>query len=566
MADVDLSDSFSGVADNLTVSTDEYTVFHTSAFDVSGRFTLSVPSITACTDPISVITPIRLAIPFDLISDDLLIDASPTITINPELSLITPNLGYDIGRGDLHPEFNCYAPSLLVKALPLVPDIKTVEFGAFKFSHAERENPDQITPETNERFARWGIPEPQIYTRKISIVAESNQATEYYQLQTLFGVRRSLSVYGYAFADAYISNLSELQRKPGLGRWVWHVEFIQHVFESKDRVMLDGWNVPTVITVSDEQKQPIVSDGYAERGISEPIGFSVSRSIEFIDYHGECTSQLENRVGKSFSVTINGVTSNKYRITNISSSAPKGGGLVKIFTVDLQRYQFNTNDSVKFGTVNLSNPTFPNAHDITPEYSVDMGVGFGSLNPIPNIVRRFAVECITTNHYEFEMMVGYIGTKQTLIINGKSYVLAFISLLSALQPRGGGNIWKYTIEFSQKSGVKPAVIKFDGVSLPNAVISSESIEILQTRTTMHSGAIVADLGAIPSKRFSVSCMSNSKSGYNSLYSKLGQKKTLVVDGETITKAYISDLQAARVIGDGADRLYSWDVSFEQETA
>ena len=77
---------------------------------------------------------------------------------------------------------------------------------------------------------------------------------------------------------------------------------------------------------------------------------------------------------------------------------------------------------------------------------------------------------------------------------------------------------------------------------------------------------MADLGNTPSKQVSISCMSNSKGVFNSLYAGLGQKKTLVIDGETITKAYISDLQSSRIIGEGATRLYTWDVSFEQETA
>ena len=237
MADVDLSDSISGYADDLTVSTTEYTVFHTSAFDISGRFTLTVPQMVASPQPISVKTPIKLSIPIQAKADNLTLRTPVSIAVKPAFEAVIDDLGYDIGRGDLRIALSCYAPSLLVKARPMVPNVKTVEFGEFVFTHAERESPDQITPETNERFARWGIPEPRIYTRKISIVAESNQTTEYYQLQTLFGVRRSLSVYGYAFADAYISNLSELQRKPGLGRWVWHVEFIQHVFESLQCLM-----------------------------------------------------------------------------------------------------------------------------------------------------------------------------------------------------------------------------------------------------------------------------------------------------------------------------------------
>lgn len=567
MVDYAVSDTSNIYADDLAVSIDEYFVFYKSTFDVSGKFALTVPQIVASAQPLSVKTHIRLAISFQLVANNLSANIPVHIGVKPAFETVSDNLEYDIGRGDLRVDFACYAPSLLAKALPLVPNEKTVEFGEFVFTYAKRESPDQITPEIDDRFARYGVSEPKIYTRKINIIAESNDISEYYKLHELYGVRRSLSVYGFAFPDAYISNLSDLQKKAGLARWGWHVEFTHHKFESVDTVIIDGWSVPTVISVSDEQKQPILSDGYAERGISEPIGFSVTRSIQFIDYHGECGSQLENRIGKPLSVTINGESAGNYKITNVSSSAPKGGGLIKIFNVDLQRYQFNTDDSVSFGNVTLSNPMFPNAHDITPEYSVDMGAGFGSLNPIPVISRRFAVECICESVTEFNNLVSAIGTKQTLIINGVSHTLCYISSLSALQPRGGGNIWKYTIEFSRKSGDNPVVAKFNNITLPNAVLSSEDeLEILQTRTTLHNGKIAVDLGATPSRRFSITCMANDKTGYNQLYALIGQKNSLIIDGETIPKAYISSWGTARKIGTGTTRLYVYTIGFEEETA
>lgn len=540
---------------------------HSSTFDVRGLFTLT-DSTSAHVQPLSVKTPIKLSMSVGTVANDLSnLKANPSIILSPGIQGLTNDISYDMGRGDLEIEIGCYAPSTIINLTPGVPNQKTVEFGSFVFSKAQRKAPDQIIVDTDDRFARFGVAEPKIYTRKISIVAESKEFVEFDALRELYGLRRTLSVYGFPYPDAYISGLSEIQRKPGLARWAWEVEFTCHKFESVDVVILDGLTLPTVISVSEEKKTPFLDDKCTLAGVNEPIGYSATRTVEFIDFHGESGAQLEARIGKSIAAKINGVDVAKCKITSVNSYHPKGGGLISIFVVELRRYYYTATDTVSFGAITLSNPTIPNNHDISPEYSVDMSAGITLDNVIPVITRRYAVECVTESPTEFENLVSAIGTKQLLTINGKEEPLSFISSLSALQPRGGGDVWKYTIEFSKKSGEYPIIATFNGISLPNCTASEdEDEEILSNRTILHTGKTAADISPYPAKRFAFTCMANDKTVYNQLHSLIGNKYPLVVDGETTAKAYISSWSGVRKIGAGTARLYIWTMGFEEETA
>lgn len=544
------------------------TAIHTSSFDVRGVFTLTVPNISAYVEPVSVIAPIKISVPISAYADDVQHTKTYVgVTVSPQISAYADNIRYDIGRGDCRFDIACYAPSMMIKVIPGIPDTKSVEFGEFKFAHAKRKDHDSVTVESDDRFSRFGVNEPKIYTRRIFITAETNDYTEYGALQELYGLRRTLSVYGFPYPDAYISNLSELQKKPGLSRWAWEVEFTCHQFESVDKAIIDGMTLPTVISVSEVKKTPFIDDSFAHAGISEPIGYSASRIVEFIDFHGEFGSQLESRIGKSITTTINGEYTEKCKIVNVTAFSPKGGGLIKIFVVELQWYYFNATDSVTFGTVALSNPFFPNAHDISPEYSVDMSAGVSLANPIPVITHRYAVQCVTESSAEIESLMGLMGSKLTLNINGKEIPYCYISSLSKLQPRGGGYCWKYTIEFSKRAGENPISVSWNGITLPNATESGdESVEILSSRTVLKNGKTAARIGTVAARRFTFTCMSNEKTAWNSLYSQISVKSPLYVDGEAYPSMYISNLSGTRKIGDGAARLYTWTVDFEQDTA
>ncbi len=318
--------------------------------------------------------------------------------------------------------------------------------------------------------------------------------------------------------------------------------------------------------VSDDSISVISDEKYALHAIDEPLAYTRKITIR-----AETNKRLEHDtllslIGQKLPLWVYGLYYPNSAITNISDLHVKPKLTRFVYTVEFTQYVYNTSDSVTFAGMSLSNPTLPNAMDISPEYSIEMSDSFNA-SPIPVINRRFAVECITESESEYESLASLIGTKQTLIINGKTYPLCYISILSGLQPRGGGNVWKYTVEFSKKSGEIPVNVTFNGISLPDAVASSEEeLEILSSRTTLHSGAIVADIGSVIANRFSFTCMANNKVTYNQLKALIGSKYTLVVDGEPYTKCYISSWSSARRIGTGSVRLYTWSIGFEQETA
>lgn len=331
------------------------------------------------------------------------------------------------------------------------------------------------------------------------------------------------------------------------------IQFGTLEFQSAERISDDSISV-----VSDEK--------YGLHAIDEPLAYTRKITIR-----AETNKRLEHDtllslIGQKLPLWVYGLYYPDSAITNISDLHVKPKLTRFVYTVEFTQYVYNTSDSVTFAGMSLSNPTLPNAMDISPEYSIEMSDSFNA-SPVPVINRRFAVECITESESEYESLASLIGTKQTLIINGKTYPLCYISILSGLQPRGGGNVWKYTVEFSKRSGEIPVNVTFNGISLPNATYSGDTeIEILSSRTVLHSGKTVAEIGVVPSRKFSLSCMSNSKTVYESLFALIGQKKVLVVDGETVSKAYISSLSTSRKIGTGTARLYIWNIGFEEDTS
>ena len=331
------------------------------------------------------------------------------------------------------------------------------------------------------------------------------------------------------------------------------IQFGTLEFQSAERVSDDSISV-----VSDEK--------YALHAIDEPLAYTRKITIRAETNQIIEHDTLLSLTGQKLPLWVYGLYYPDSAITNISDLHVKPKLTRFVYTVEFTQYVYNTSDSVTFAGMSLSNPTLPNAMDISPEYSIEMSDSFNA-SPVPVISRRFAVECLTESEYEYESLASLIGTKQTLIINGKTYPLCYISILSGLQPRGGGNVWKYTVEFSKRSGENPVVSTFNGISLPNATYSGDTeIEILSSRTVLHSGNTVAEIGVVPSRKFSLSCMSNSKTVYESLFALIGKKTVLVVDGETVSKAYISSLSTSRKIGTGTARLYIWNIGFEEDTS
>ena len=310
----------------------------------------------------------------------------------------------------------------------------------------------------------------------------------------------------------------------------------------------------------------LADDQYVKAGVSTPQAFSRTFSIIAESNSSREYASLLALEGQTRTLFIDDIPYPKTTLQSISDRKIKPALDRWEWEMEFIQYVYSSTDTVTFNGITLSNPTLPNAHDITPQFSVDMGSAYSITDGIPKIVRRWAVECICETPSEFEILVSYIGIKAPMRLNGTTYQMAYISSLSALQPRGGGNIWSYTIEFSQEYGVVPVVASFNNITLPNATYTGGDVEIQKSRTVLHDGRIAADIGLIPSNQKGFTCMSNSESVYTSLYNKIGVKASLIIDGKTYTKCYISSLSDNRVIGSGSRRIYQWDITFEQETA
>lgn len=433
--------------------TEKYSVFHQSMFDVVFPITLNPFSCVSVSNPVTVETTLVLM---------PVVSAFPSLSCGVEVGVeLQPVYIEAVGEYNAscnleyqHFEVGSIA-SIGATARNVVPNDKSIQFGSLTFQCAHRDGSDKINAVTNQKLAEAGISEPRAFTRTITITAETDKVIEHDTVINLIGQRLLLRVYGLPYEDAYISNISDLQRKAGLTRFVYTVDFIHHVF--------------------------------------------------------------------------------------------------------------TTVDSVSFAGLSLSNPARSAPDDISPSYAGKVGANFTLTNLVPSIKRTFTFECITENEAEYTALISLIALKRTLVINGKTTAGVYISKLSALQPKGGGNIYLYTVEFSSESGNKPIPVSFMGITLPNATGGAEEVEIIQSRTTIHDGRIAADVGTIPARRFAFSCMSNTEIEYNAIYSTIGLKSALNVDGKIIPKAYVSQLSNACEVGEGAVRLYTWDVEFLEET-
>lgn len=434
--------------------TEKYSVFHLSKFDVVFPITLNPFSCVSVSNPVTVETTLVL-MPSSVSAFP---SVSCAVVVGVELQPVyIEAVGEYNASGDIeyqHFEVGSIA-SIGATARNVVPNDKSIQFGSLTFQCAHRDGSDKINAVTNQKLAEAGISEPRAFTRTITITAETDKVIEHDAVINLIGQRLLLRVYGLPYEDAYISNISDLQRKAGLTRFVYTIEFTHHVF--------------------------------------------------------------------------------------------------------------TTTDSVSFAGLSLSNPARSAPDDISPSYAGKVGANFTLTNLVPSIKRTFTFECITENEAEYTALISLIALKRTLVINGKTTNGVYISKLSALQPKGGGNIYLYTVEFSSESGNKPIPVSFRGITLPNATGGAEEVEIIQSRTTIHDGRIAADVGTIPARRFTFSCMSNTETEYNAIYSSIGLKSALNVDGKIISKAYVSQLSNAREVGEGSIRLYTWDIEFLEET-
>jgi hypothetical protein len=337
-----------------------------------------------------------------------------------------------------------------------IPNDRSIWFGPVTFAVAKRNSEDKITPILDSKVAETGINEPKAYSRVISIKAETMDRTEHDTLIDLVGSRYVLSVYGIAFPNTYITNISDIQLLPCLCRFGYTIEFTTHVLPQDNNVVYGG------VTLS-----------------------------------------------------------------HASRSAPD---------------------------------------DIAPSYLGAVGSGFSLTNLVPKITRTWTFDCVTTNISEYTGLISLFGLKCNFTLNNESFTGVYISKLSKLTPKGNNSLFIYNVEFQQESGDDPVPVTFDSISIPNCTDNSSSnIEILSNRTTLQSGKIAVDIGSIPARAVSFSCMDNSRVVYDALYNLIGTKASLTVDTVTISKAYISSLSSVQKKGSASNPLYVWTIGFEEET-
>lgn len=319
-------------------------------------------------------------------------------------------------------------------------------------------------------------------------------------------------------------------------------------------------NTDDKITVITEQK-------LANVGISEPKSYTrVITLLAETDSRYE-HDYLQSVIGMRSVLYVYGIPYNNAYISNISDLQLGKGGLNRWkYTIEFTHHVLPEENVVTIGNIHLSHPVRSSPDDIRPEFFGNTDVGYNITNLVASIKRTWTFECITESKTEYDNIVSMYGVKSTLVINGETFTNAYINGTSALNPRGTG-IYIYTVEICRKSGDSPITVSFAGISLPNASPNGGSVDILINKTVLHNGKTAVDIGEIPVRSFEYTCISNSRTVYDQLYNRMSDKSTLIVDGITITsKAYISSLSSPIKRGTSTNAIYTWDISFEEETA
>ncbi|HWQ65970.1 MAG TPA: hypothetical protein VN372_03760 [Methanospirillum sp.] len=317
---------------------------------------------------------------------------------------------------------------------------------------------------------------------------------------------------------------------------------------------------------SEDKTTPLTESKLAELGIAEPKAFS--RTISLIaetDQRYE-HDKLFELIGQRLDLSVYGIVFPNATISSLSDIQRGRGGLNRFgYTIEFTHYVLPNHHSVTFGGISLSHPTRSAPDDISPSYIGNPGSGFSLNNLVATLKRTWTFECVAEEQTEYSGLISLMGPKCPLVINGETFSSVYISGLSSLVPKGTG-IYLYTVELSSDSGDDPIPVTFSGISLPNAVDSGGDVEILKSRTTLYDGRVKADLGTTAADSFSFSCQSNSVTEYTAIRALIGVKATLVVDGQSVPKCYISQLSRPQKRGTATVALYTWEIGFEMETA
>lgn len=316
---------------------------------------------------------------------------------------------------------------------------------------------------------------------------------------------------------------------------------------------------------SDDKITAITENKLAEFGISEPLAYTRTISIRAeTDYRQEHDA-LISLIGARLALSVYGIVFPDCTIDSISDLQVLDGCSRFRYTIQFSHTVLSSDNVVQFGGVSLSHATRSAPDDISPSFIGNTNAGHSITNLVATVKRTWTFECIAESATEYTALVSLFGIKAPLEVNGESFTNVYINGISKLIPRGT-DIHLYTIELMHDSGDDPIPVSFAGASLPNATPNGGDVEVLQSRTVLHTGKVAVDLGTIPSRSLSFSCMSNSMSEHDAVYSKLGSKGTLIVDGRTISsKCYISQLSMPVKRGNATNAIYTWDIEFMEET-
>jgi len=351
------------------------------------------------------------------------------------------------------------------------------------------------------------------------------------------------------------------------GVWSYTVEFIEYNLSGSDTVSFNSVALPNVQSVGDEKRTAIYDDRLVKAGISEPVSYSASVTVECLTKtQAEYTQfvTMAGTIGTAAPLVINGVTKSAHcRITDISSAQPRGDYVtVCAFSVSFSWYVISGTDTASFGVT-----TLPNVQTVSEEKRTaivdDRLLKAGYTEPV-SYSGSVTLECIastTTEYAHYTTLSGMSGTPQTLTINGTTYLNARITDISAARPRGNtGTISLFSVSFSWYVLTGSDTVTY-GITLPN-VQSVNSVDTVVSNPDVPSFASLTTGYAITQTTISVDCI-GTKAQYNAVLSYTGIKYTLTVNTKEYLAAQITRISAASPRGNGD--LYLFTVTFESNT-
>ncbi len=420
----------------VTASTKAFTVFHLSTFDVVAPVKVRVKVSTICNPISSGSLPVLL----------------PTVQVKPIIQADTQLLI------PLRPSIIVFS-SIIATAAEVVPNTDKIQFGSLVFQNAERAEKDKITPIVTDKLAQSGVSEPSAFTRVITIRAETNELAEHRQILSMQGQRLYLWVYGTPYANAYISSISDIQRKAGLTRFAYTIEFTHHVFESDNVITYGG------LTLSHPTRSAPDDVSMSYSNVPTGAGFSLSKLVPSIkrSWTFECVCEDRSEWDTLFAFGITGSKNTLVinsddpvkgvYISKLSKLEPRGtSGTIMSYTLEVSQDSGDNPVIASFKGI-----TLPNACSYTwdpeiiqSETVLNDGRVIIDTGAIPK--RTFSFSCSSNSEDAYIALYALIGSKSPLIVDGKTVATkAVISSMSGALKIGEGStrLYTWTMDFKE---------------------------------------------------------------------------------------------------------------------